>query len=83
MTLTRESLPSSRNYPSAREHSSLSWSALVFDEGVTSFGNKDASPVSINRLKSAIVNEYSLPFSLSKIRPTPFSGVPKIVSRET
>ena len=79
----RESLPSSRNYPSAREHSSFSWSAFAFDEGVDSFGNKDESPVSINRLKSAIVNAYSLPFSLSKIRPTPFCGVPKFVSIET
>ena len=83
MTLTRESLPSPKNYPSAREHSSLSWSVLAFVGGVDSFGNKDESPVSINRLKSAIVNAYSRPFSLSKIRPTPFCGVPKFVSTET
>jgi hypothetical protein len=71
-----------RTAPSAHEYSSLSWSVPFLDAGFNSLGNKDTSPVSMNRLKSSIVNAYSLPFSLSKIKPTPFRGVPKSVSTE-
>jgi hypothetical protein len=42
---------------------------LTFEEDVNPSGNRDKSPVSMNRLKAATDNAYSRPLILSRMIP--------------
>jgi hypothetical protein len=56
---------------------------LTFGEDVDPLGNRDKSPVSINRLKAATDNAYSKPFILSRMIPIARVEVPNSVLTDT
>ena len=62
---------------------SISRGFLTFDEDVDPLGNRDKSPVSMNRLKSGTDNAYSQPLILSRMIPMARVEFPKAVLTET
>jgi hypothetical protein len=62
---------------------SISRSCLTFGEEVDPLGNRDKSPVSMNRFKAATDNAYSKPLILSRMIPIARVELPKTVLTDT
>jgi hypothetical protein len=62
---------------------SISRGFLTFGEDLDPLGNRDKSPVSMNRFKAAMDNAYSKPLILSRMIPIARVELPKAVLTDT